>query len=365
MHKIILALGLSLLAFFSFSQQNKQRLFIGTYTNSCESDGVYVYDFDAITADVTLVTSTKKIVNPSFLSLSADKKYLYIVNEAGENSKVSSFRYSNKNGTLDLLNQVDAQGKDPCFLLNDQQNIITANYSSGTIAVFSKNEDESIGNLKIIVKEESDVNNKNASHIHKVEISPDKHYVLATDLGKDYLYVYQYQPNKKNEVLQLRNAIKVDKNAGPRHFCFGARGKNVYVINEYSGGVNVYSYRNGNLKLQQKTSIVAKDFQGNTSAADIQISSDGKFLYATNRGDANTISCFAIKRNGTLQLVETKSTLGNGPRNFTIDPSGKFLLVAHQYSNEVVIFKIDRKTGMLTDSGKRIALCSPVCLVFE
>ena len=127
----------------------------------------------------------------------------------------------------------------------------------------------------------------------------------------------------------------------------------------------VLTFDNGLLHLLQETTVVAKRFKGKTSAADIHFTDDGKFLYATNRGDANTISCFEVKSNGKLTLIETISTLGKGPRNFAIDPSGKFLLVAHQYTNNVVIFAINKTTGKLTDTGKRIELCSPVCLVFE
>ena len=98
--------------------------------------------------------------------------------------------------------------------------------------------------------------------------------------------------------------------------------------------------------------------------ADKNISPDGKFLYASNRGEANTISIFKIQKNGQLQPQSVVSSLGKGPRNFAIDPTGKFLLVAHQYSNDVVIFKRDAVSGAITDSGKRLKLCSPVCLIF-
>jgi 6-phosphogluconolactonase len=118
------------------------------------------------------------------------------------------------------------------------------------------------------------------------------------------------------------------------------------------------------LKKVSETTVVASDFKGEIGAADIHISPDGKFLYATNRGTANDISVFKIFKNGKLELIQKTSTLGKGPRNFTIDPTGNFLLVGHQYSNDVVIFKRDQKTGILTDTAKKIELCSPVCLVF-
>ena len=118
------------------------------------------------------------------------------------------------------------------------------------------------------------------------------------------------------------------------------------------------------LKKIEETTILENDFKGTFSSADIHISPDGKFLYASNRGEANTITIFKIIKNGKLQMKGQTSTLGKGPRNFAIDPTGNFLLVAHQFTNDVVIFKRNKTTGMLLNTGKKITLCSPVCLVF-
>ena len=129
--------------------------------------------------------------------------------------------------------------------------------------------------------------------------------------------------------------------------------------------MTIFGYENGKLTKIDETTILAKDYKGTLSSADIHVSPDGEFLYATNRGDANTISIFKILKNGKLESKGQTSSLGKGPRNFAIDPTGKFLLVAHQYTNDVVIFKIDNTTGMLAATGQKIELCSPVCLVFK
>jgi len=129
------------------------------------------------------------------------------------------------------------------------------------------------------------------------------------------------------------------------------------------GTVVCYSISNGNLTLQQRISALPADFKGALGSADIHISPDGKFLYCSNRGDANTISIFSINAaNGKLKLIGDQSTMGKTPRNFNFDPSGNFLLVANQNTDDIVILKIDKKTGMLTDTGKRISVGSPVCL---
>lgn len=350
------------------AQENHHNLIIGTYTNSCASDGMYVYDFNTDTAETELKGATKSTVNPSFLTFSPDKRFVYSVNENGNDSQVSAFRFYSDSGNLQFLNSKSSEGNDPCYVLNDDKNVFVVNYTGGNITVFGKNEDGTIGKYKQIVKHEVQTvftDKLESSHMHMVQFSADKKYLIASDLGKKYLYVYRYNPEEKLDVLELSYFLKLKPSSGPRHFTFSPDGKMMYLINELDGSLLVLSFTNGELKVIQETTIVDRKFKGKTSAADIKMSANGKFLYTTNRGDANTISCFAIKENGKLKLVQTTSTLGKGPRNFTIDPSGKFLLVGHQYSNDVVLFSIDTTTGILTDSGKRIALCSPVCLVFE
>lgn len=136
------------------------------------------------------------------------------------------------------------------------------------------------------------------------------------------------------------------------------------MLQELNGAISVFDFANDKLNKIQETTILANDFKGNFTGADIHISPDGKFLYASNRGEANTISIFKIVKNGLLYPQSVVSSLGKGPRNFVIDPTGKFLLVAHQYSNDIVVFKRDLASGAIFDTGKRLELCSPVCLVF-
>ncbi|MBF6640153.1 lactonase family protein [Flavobacterium sp. J49] len=350
------------------AQHSKVNLFIGTYTKTCDSHGIYLYEFDTYTGEFNVKTSTQNVVNPSFLTVSENKRFIYATNEDGDNSKVSAFQFEANQNQIIFLNSQKSEGNDPCHIINDQKNVVVANYSGGNITVFGKNADGSLGKYKQIIKQEGQTGKETKplnSHMHMLQLSPDDKYLIASDLGKDYLYVYRYNPEAQSAVLEFSSFVRVKQGAGPRHFTFSANGKYVYLMNELDGSLLVFKYKDGKLDLLQETTVVAKDFKGKTSAADIHISPDGKFLYATNRGDANTISCFEIKKNGKLKWKQTTGTLGKGPRNFSIDPTGSFLLVAHQYTNEVVIFKIDKMTGELTDSGKRIALCSPVCLVFE
>ncbi|TDD98782.1 lactonase family protein [Flavobacterium cellulosilyticum] len=353
--------------FFVQAQENKFNLVVGTYTKSCDSKGIYVYEFDSNSADYNLKSSTDNIINPSYLTVSNDNKFVYSVSENDKKSAVSAFKFDSKSGKLDLINSEFSKGQNCCYIINNDKNVITANYSSGSISVFGKNNDGSITEVKQVVQHiGKGINEKRqeAAHAHMVYFSPDKKYVLANDLGTDKVYVYQYNPNVGSEILKLKNTVSVNPGGGPRHLTFSKDGKFVYLLQELDGKIIVFRYSNGNLKKIDEASVVSKDFKGTFTAADIHISPDGKFLYATNRKEANDISFFKILKNGKLNYEGRTSTLGDGPRNFAIDPTGNFLLVGHQYSNNIVIFKRNKETGILTDTGKKIELCSPVCLVF-
>ncbi|WP_264564993.1 lactonase family protein [Flavobacterium sp. N3904] len=349
------------------AQNNKINLLVGTYTKPCESKGIYVFDFDTNTAEIKLKSTSESSVNPSYLSLSKDEKFIYAVNENGGESTVSSFGFESKSGKISFINKESSKGADPCYLINDDKNVIVANYSGGNISVFGKKSDGSLTEAKQVIQHYGKGINEQRQekpHVHMVYFSPDKKYVLANDLGNDKVYLYSYFPNSSSEILKIKDSVAVTPGSGPRHLIFSNDGKFVYLLHELDGSLTTFSYANGALKKVADNTILADGFTGTFSSADIHISPDGRFLYATNRGEANTISIFKILKNGKLEAKGQTSTLGKGPRNFAIDPTGKFLLVAHQYTSDIIIFKIDKLTGALTDTGKKIELCSPVCLVF-
>lgn len=367
MKKIYLVL-FSALAFTTAKAQNKFNLLVGTYTNTCQSNGIYVYEFDANSGEFKLKNSSENVVSPSYLSVSADNKFIYAVNENGAQSTVSAFGYDSASGKINFLNKNDALGADPCHLINDDKNVIVANYSGGNIVVYKKNADGSISEVQQLIQHEGKGPNaarQEKAHVHMVVFSPDKKFVLSNDLGLDKVFIYKYNSASKNEILTLKGSVDVKPGSGPRHLTFSKDGKFVYLVQELDGTLTTFSYdKTGSLKVIAETSILPKGFKGGTGAAAIKISPDGNFLYVSDRVDANAISVYKILKNGSIELVEQQSTLGKGPRDFSIDPTGNYLLVGHQYTNDIVIFKRDITTGKITDTGKRIQLCSPVGLVF-
>lgn len=349
------------------AQKNALNLIVGTYTNNCESNGIYVFEFNTKTAESKLKSNTVGIINPSYLSIAENNKQIYSVNENGAESTVSAFVFDAISGKMNFLNKQSAEGADPCYIISDEQNVIVANYSGGTISVFGINPDGSLTKAKQTIQltgKGTDPQRQQSPHAHMVYFSPDHKYVLANDLGTDKVYSYSYNPNQPTDILKLSDAINVKPGSGPRHLTFSKNGKYVYLLQELNGALTVYKYDKGILSKIDETSVLAYNFKGISSAAAIHLSPDGKFLYASNRGEANTITIFKIEKDGNLKLIGRNNTLGKGPRDFVIDPTGNFLLVANQYSNEIVIFNRDKITGLLTDSGKRIAQCAPVCMVF-
>lgn len=365
--KKIFGLALALMIMFTGQAQKKNlNLVVGTYTNSCDSQGVYVYDFDTTTGEYSLKNNSEKIINPSYLTIAADNKNIYSVNESGEESTISAFAFEASSGKVSFLNNQKALGSDPCYIINDKDNVISANYSGGNISVFKKTKNGISEAVQVIQHEGKgiDPERQEKAHVHMVYFTPDKKYVLSNDLGLDKIFIYKYNPNSKKEVLTLKNMVSVKAGSGPRHLIFSKDGKNVYLVTEMAGSLITFSYNNGSLKQIDSTTILDEKASQIGAGAAIRISPDGQFLYASNRGEANDITIFKIGEKGKLDFVARTSTEGKGPRDFVIDPSGNFLLVGHQYTNDIVIFKRDITTGLLTSTGKKIELCAPVCLVF-
>ncbi|WP_316813682.1 lactonase family protein [Pedobacter heparinus] len=368
MNKICSLLLVTFCTLQGFAQKNNYNLIIGTYTSPGKSEGIYLYSFDVNTAEFKFRTVAKDVTNPSYLAVSKDNKFVYSVAEAPGNSAVAAFAFDGVKGGFSFLNKQTTTSQGPCFVAANGKNVFSANYGGGSMSVFGIEKNGSLSPLKQLVqhtgKSIDPKKRQESAHAHQVQFTPDQKYIVCTDLGEDQVYLYNYDPASKAQVLTVKKTIKTTPGSGPRHLAFSPNGRFAYLAHEFNGSITVFTYANGNLNKIQEIGTVVKDFQGRIDGADIHVSPDGKFVYETNRGDANTISAFAVQPDGKLSFVETVSTMGKGPRNFSIDPTGKYLLVGHQYTNEVVIFERNKKTGTLKDTGKRIAIGAPVCLLF-
>jgi len=369
MKKILSLLSVLLFTFHVQAQKANYNLLVGTYTNTAgKSEGIYTYNFHTFSGTTRLKSVAKGIVNPSYLTVAPDRKFVYSVNETGATSTVSAFGFNSYSGKLTFLNKQDSHGADPCYITADNKNVVVANYSGGSLAVFGRNADGTLTGPKQIIqhtgKSIDPEKRQESAHVHMVQFTPDKKYLICNDLGEDQIYVYSYNPASKDRLLSIKTVLKTNAGSGPRHLTFSPNGRFAYLTHEFNGSITAFVYSNGNLNKIQEIGTTDPDFKGRIDGADIHVSPDGRFLYQSNRGDANSISVFSILSTGKLNFVSRIRTEGKGPRNFAIDPSGNYLLVGHQYTNNIVIFKRNKATGELKDTGKRIEVGSPVCLVF-
>jgi 6-phosphogluconolactonase len=348
--------------------QQNYYLLVGTYTQG-KSKGIYVYDFNKKNGSTKLIDSIQTS-NPSFLAVSPDQKFVYAVHENANNGKggeVAAFAFDKSNGKLSFINQQLTGGDHPCYVDVDKTGkwVATANYTSGSLSVFPVRKDGRLNPASQIIQHSgSSVNpeRQKEPHVHSTVFSPDNDFLLSADLGTDKFIVYSF--DEKTGQLTQKNQYNAKPGDGPRHLAFHPNGEWVYLINELSGFVDGFELRKGILLGFTSVTAVPKNYSGPSPAsADIHVSPDGKFLYASHRAESNTIVIFKIdQKTGKLTNVGYQSTLGKTPRNFNFDPSGDYLLVANQNSDNIVIFKVNRQTGLLDDTGKRIDIGSPVCI---
>lgn len=373
MRRIISSLVLQCLLFSGFAQKSPY-LIVGTYTSG-KSEGIYVYKFNSETGKAAF-TSVVKTVNPSYLVCSANGHFVFAANETSDaqdktkGGNVSAFSFNKKTGELSFINSVPSGGADPCYVTLDKTGkwVIVGNYTSGSLSVLPVNENGRLSAPSQSIEHIGSGPNKNrqeSPHVHSTVLSKDNKFLYASDLGIDKVVIYSFSGATGEIGAAAQNFAEAEKGSGPRHFEFHPNNKYAYLMEELSGAVKVFSYeaRNGMLEPIQTISAIEKKFKASNSSADIHISPDGKFLYCTNRGESNTITLFNIDpSSGMLQFIKRYDTGGKTPRNFSIDPSGQFLLVANQNSDSIVVFKRNKETGELTDTNIRIQVGSPVCL---
>ncbi|WP_414442716.1 lactonase family protein [Burkholderia sp. 22PA0106] len=381
-----IAVVLSLSAAHAFAQDTANaptdavyNLLVGTYTGA-GSEGIYVYRFDTRTGDVSPVVSTAKTVNPSYLLPSRDGRFVYAVNElpgddgpASQRGGVSAFAFDAKTGTLNFLDRVSSEGNDPCYLSlsPDGKYLVTANYSvaadpGGSFTVFPVEADGKVGASVLNVHHEGGgpvKGRQDGAHVHSTVFSPDGNYLFVQDLGVDKLFEYRYTPDGSRGLFGPTDAryTPLPPGTGPRHLVFSQNGRFAYLTTELKGTVEVYGYQDGKLTHLQSVKMSAPGFHGQEGGGAIHASPDGRFLYVTNRGDANELVAYKIDAaSGKLAFVSRQSTFGKTPREFLIDPTGKWLIVGNQESGAFYVFRRDVATGRLDPDARKIALSKPV-----
>jgi len=352
----------------TFVSAQKANLLVGTYTQS-DSKGIYVLNFDTATGKAIELSHTDSSSNPEFLTITKDKKFVYAVNEV-KDGMVATYAFNNDK--LTLLQLKSTKSPDPCYitLSPDERNIFVANYTGGSITQYHRFADGLISDAQQFIQHNgSSINipRQEKAHVHGAFFSPDGNYLLTPDLGMDQVNIYPYNSNEAVPLnISNSKSIVSKPGSGPRHIAFSKNGRFLYVIEELSGSISVYKYDKGKTTFIQSVITHEPNYKGLPGSADIHVSPDGKYLYASNRGDENNIAKFPILATGQLEQQKMKlfSTLGKKPRNFTISKDGNWLLVANQDTDNIVIYKVNKETGDLINTGNSIHVPMPVCLVF-
>ena len=335
-------------------------LLVGTYTSG-SSQGIYHFKFDPGTGEVTGGELMVKTSNPSYLTISDDRRFIYAVNE-DERGRVTAFTWDQTNNSLVENGQTSSQGIHPCYIDEnaDGSLLAVANYSSGTLSVIEIKDGDMSGRTYIMQNTGSGPNQdrQEGPHVHCAVFSRGNLY--AVDLGTDEIIFYAIDSGR---VGTRKTAFKADPGDGPRHLVFSQDMSLAFLMNELSNTVvSLKAEVDGTLSEISKVSSLPTDFLEHSQAADIHLSQDGRFLYTTNRGH-DSIAIFSVSETGELEFLGTESTRGEWPRNLTISPGGEYLLVANQYSGNIVVFAIDETTGEL-EYQSEVKLDSPVCLKF-
>lgn len=351
------------------SAQKKDILFIGTYTET-GSFGIYVAGFDPNTGSLSLIDSAA-CDNPSYLVQSPDGRFLYAIGELNgpEGGEVSSFSIDPLTHKLRFINKQKTGGDHPCFVDVHPKGkwLAVANYSGGSASFFRVDKAGNVGPQSQLMQysgKGADPKRQEKPHVHQTLFSSDGKYMWITDLGLDAVTRYNFNSGKSQPVQETTPlTLGTNPGAGPRHIALHPTKPLVYVLTEMEGAISVFSHAKSEATLLQNIKCDTASKQPGSAA--LFFSPDGKYLYASNRANANSISIFKVDaQSGLLQFAGWQPSGGFGPRNFVLHPSGKWLLAANQRSNNVVIFSRNQESGMLNPISEELKLPAPVCLLF-
>jgi len=353
-------------------------LYVGTYTAGTRSEGLYLLRMDRRSGNLQRIGSVDAGPNPSFLAIHPNRRVLYAVNELEQyegraTGAVSAFAIARDTGALTRLNEQPSEGGAPCYVSVDRsaQVVLVANYVGGSIALLPIQPNGALDPAAQLVQHTGtgpNAERQAAPHAHCILPDPSNRFALAADLGADRVFVYHLDLDGKSlrHVEGEGGDAVMRPGAGPRHIAFHPKLPLVFVANELDFTVATLRFdaERGALSPLETHSTVPAGWTGTNYPADIHVASTGRSLYVSNRGH-NSVAVFSIAEStGALVLAQVVSTEGDWPRNFTLDPTERWLLVANQRSDSVVVFGRDPDNGSLTPTRQRIAIPSPVCLRF-
>ena len=359
-------------------------VFVGTYTEPIlfgtgqilqgKGKGIHVYRFDTLSGALEPCGLAEGVRNPSYLAFHPSQRYLYAVNEYKQfegraSGAISAFALDPDNGQLTFINQKATGGTDPCHLTVTSSGdcVLAANFASGSFCVLPLLPDGSLGDDGDFVQHHGssiDPKRQAGPHAHGVTLDLQERFAFVPDLGLDRVMIYALDAARARVKPNRDPWCAVRPGAGPRQLVMHPQGQFAYLINELNSTMTAYRYdaEQGALAEMQTLSTLPEGFQGSSTCAEVQITPTGDLLYGSNRGH-NSLVIYAVDpTQGTLRLLGHASTRGSIPRNFTVDPTGSWVLVANQDSDNLAVFRIDHSTGGLIPTGDPVAAPTPVCV---
>jgi 6-phosphogluconolactonase len=366
----LIPLSLVLLPFlFSLTGCNeKTRLVACSYTET-GNPGLSVYNFNSDNGSLQLLSQSDAGTDPSFFCFSKRRRLIYVINEVSEfngakGGGLTTLKYDRSFRIIDKIREIPVPDGGPCFVSLTPGNdyLLIANYTGGSAAVVKLDNDGIPIKIcdTIFYKKQGE----KISHAHMISSDPQGRRIYVTDLGLDRIMIYTLNNSSGKLIPYNEDGIPLSPGSGPRHFVFSKDGSVMYVIGELNSTISTYKVDDikGLIHIQT-VSTLREGFAASNSSADIHIGKSGDYLYGSNRGE-NTIVTFRILRNGQLSLAGHTDCGGNWPRNFVIDPSGKYILVGNQRSDDISVFRIDDKTGLPVKTGNNNKISAPACLKF-
>jgi 6-phosphogluconolactonase len=358
--------ALLLTTFSSLAMSKNSLVYIAT--QNPEKMGIALAEFDSATGVLSTPALAIETRDPAHFTLSADSRHLYICN-SGTPGGVSAFAVDKKTGALKLLNYIESKGRGPSYVSVDGSSkyVLDANYGGGFVEVLSLNPDGSLKEQTAFVQHiGSSVHPRQSKpYAHWFRTDPTNKFALAADLGMDQVLVYKFDARTGKLAPNDPASVTVAPGSGPRHLAFHPNGKWVYAVQELSNEVLGFNWDGGKGTLTQFQAVktLAEGFKEPSTAAEIAVRADGKFLYTTNRGEDSIVVYAVNPANGELTFKQRVPSGGKVPRYFSFDPTNKWFIVSNQEGGTVVVFAVDQASGELTQKGV-VELPRPMAVSF-
>jgi len=327
------------------------------------SQAIYTALFDTVSGQLSEPFEAAKLLKPSFIDISPDNSFLVSVSQT--ESSLSSYIHIylfHTDGILIETNSINSRGASPCYVSANNKQIFWANYLGATTGMASVNDTIKHIDVSLHSGTGPDSSRQNAPHAHFAKMDNEDRFLYSTDLGADKIYIYDVS----NNTLNPSNIVNCKSGSGPRHIAFHPNNQIMAVINELNNTITTYKLDSAGMftSLLSTINALPDTVQTKTTSADIHFSHDGNFCYASNRG-FNSLTIYKVNiSTGVLENIGSQTEGMNWPRNFVIDPSDSFVLVANQKGDSITIYKRNKKTGLLSMIPFVMKIPAPTCIRF-